>query len=262
MPLRPKKLAIYVFFFVLAFFVLFSRAGSFNPLEFQIVRTVSFPLRLILAPLNELKKLVFYHRIYNEYLNARKESDGLRRRLVSMEELTQENNRLEQLLSFKRKALFTSVAANVIVRDPSNWSSSVMIDKGSGDGIAVGMPVVNALGVVGKVAEVSRGQSKVVLLADPSFSVAALVQRSRDVGLVSGSLRGICRMRYLADTADVKVGDVVVTSKFSSSFPEGLILGQVLEVSPGDEFPQPECLVKPAVNFSQLEEVLVVKAME
>ena len=213
-------------------------------------------------PINEAKKIIFYHRIYDEYVKARQETDTLKRRLVAMDELIKEDNRLTQLLSFKRKALFSTIAANVIVRDPSSWNASLVIDKGTAQGLEVGMPVVNNLGVVGKIAEVSRTKSKVILLTDPSFSVAALVQRSREVGLVSGTLRGVCRLRYLADSADVKVGDLVITSKFSSSFPEGLLVGEVIEVFPSDQFPQPECLIKPAVSFSQMEEVLVVKAIE
>lgn len=262
MPLRNQKLAIYGFIIFFALVLLFSRAGSFNPLEFRIVETASLPIRIVMFPINEIKKLIFYHRIYNEYLKIQNENNVLKRRLVSLDELAQENNRLTQLLGFKRRALFSSIAANVIFREASNWNASLVIDKGSVDGIEAGMPVVNALGVVGKVAEVSRNKAKVILVVDPSFSAAAVVQRTRETGLLSGSLRGLCRLRYLSDNADVKVGDVIVTSKMSSSFPEGLIVGPVVEVYEKGEFPQPECVVKPAVVLSQLEEVLVVKMIE
>jgi len=260
-PLRNQKLVVYVLIFILALLLLFSRSGSFNPLEFQVVETASLPIRIIMVPINEVKKII-YHRIFNEYVKIRAENNMLKRRLVAMDELALENSRLEQLLGFKRRALFSSIPANVIFRDASNWNSSMVIDKGAADGLSVGMPVVNALGVVGKIAEVGKNKSKVILLTDPSFSAAAMVQRSREIGLISGSLRGMCRLRYLSDNADVQIGDLVVTSKMSSSFPEGLVIGQVVEVYPGGALPQPECVIRPAVALSQLEEVLVVKMIE
>lgn len=262
MPIRNQKLVVYFLIFLSVFLLLFSRQGFVNPLEFQVVETVSWPLRLILAPLNEAKKLIFYHRIYGEYVKARKEAETLRHRIVAMEELVKENNRLNHLLDVKRKALFSTTTANIIMRDPSDWNAALVIDRGTDDGIEVGMPVVNALGVVGKIAEVSRRKAKVILLTDPSFSVAVVTQRSRQAGLVSGSLSRMCRLRYLGDHADVQKGDMVITSKFSSSFPEGLLIGEITNVYPAGTFPQTECLVRPAVDFSQLEEVLVVKNLE
>ena len=258
MPIKNRKLFIYLLIFVFAFLLVFSRSGSFNPLEFTIVRTVSLPLRLILAPINEVKKIIFYHRIFDEYMRQRTEVDTLKNRLAGMNEVVQENSRLAQMLAFKRRLIYPSLAAGVVGRDPSNWNAAVIIDKGSVDGVGVGMPVVSASGVVGKVAEVGRERSKVILLTDPAFSVAALVDRSREVGLVSGSLRGICRMRYLSANADIQVGDQVVSSKVSSSFPEGLIIGEVVEVRTNNDGSPADCLIKPAVSLSQVEEVLVI----
>ena len=111
----------------------------------------------------------------------------------------------------------------------------------------------------GKIAEAGEQYSKVILLTDPQFSVAAVVQRPREIGLVSGSLQGeICRMRFISADAQVSVGDKVITSKLSTSFPEGLLIGEILQIVDDPQKPAIECIIKPSVALSQLEEVLVI----
>ena len=189
----------------------------------------------------------------------KKEVDSLKSRLIGQEEVFLENNRYKKLLGFKTELVFSSVVANVIGRDPSNWNAAFIIDKGEIQGLKQGMPVVSALGVIGKVAEVSKKTSKVILLIDPNFSVAAVIERSREGGLVSGTLQGMCRMRYLSSSANIEIGDKVVTSKLSSSFPEGLLIGEVVAIEESQNSPAIECLVEPAVGLSQIEEVIVIQ---
>jgi rod shape-determining protein MreC len=216
------------------------------------------PIQIVSLPLKEIKKMLFYHRIYNEYVRLRSENAVLKTRLVVMEELIVENLRLEKLLTFKSRLVQSSVAARVIGRNPSVWNAAMIIDKGEHDGIRLGMPVVSDLGVVGKIAEVSKEKSKVVLLTDPQFSVAGLIQRPRESGLVTGTLQGVLRMRYINEDAEIQTGDKVITSKLSTSFPEGLLIGEVIQVESNTRSPSVECVIQPAVPLSQLEEVLVI----
>ena len=188
----------------------------------------------------------------------KEEVDVLRSRLVGLEEVIRENTRLDDLLKFKRELVYSSAVANVIGRNPSYWNSTMIIDRGVDDGIRQGMPVVNAAGVIGKIAEVGSDTSKVILLTDPQFSIAALVQGPRESGLVSGTLKGVCRMRYIRTNAKVDIGDKVITSKLSLSFPEGLLIGEIIAVNNGSKNPAIEYVVEPAVAFSQIEEVLVI----
>jgi len=219
---------------------------------------MSVPIRLLSFPIGEMKKILYYHRTFNEYKKLKNEVGVLKARLTGLQEVIRENTRLEDLLEFKRRLIFSSVAASVIGRDPSYWNSSMIIDKGKIDGIEIGMPVVNALGVVGKIVEVSERQSKVMLLTDPQFSVAALIQEPRESGLVVGTLQGVCRMRYIRDSAKIRVGDKVITSKLSSSFPESLLIGEVTQITEDPGSASVECLIQPSVSFSQIEEVLVI----
>ena len=253
-----RKNLTYLCVLLAAFFLLFAGAKYFHVLKSGIIKITSLPIRLVSYPLHEIKKILYYHRTFDEYKRLKEEADVLKARLVGLEEVVRENTRLENLLKFKRKLVYSSVVANVIGREPSYWNSTMIIDKGRADGIRQGMPVVNALGVVGKIAEVSRVTSKVILLTDPQFSVAALVQNPRESGLVSGTLQGVCRMKYIRNNAKIRIGDNVITSKLSSSFPEGLLIGEIISIDADDKRPTVEYLVQPAVAFSQIEEVLVI----
>ena len=258
MSKKKTKFIAYFLIFIFSILLLFLRSDLFIPAKFTVVNAISLPMRILSFPFRELKKILFYHRTFDEYLRLRKEVNGLKARLVGFEEVLLENNRLEKILDLKRSLLFPSVAASVIGRDPSKWNAVMIIDKGKQDGVDLGMPVIEALGVVGKVAEVSDRRSKVILISDPSFSVAAVIQRSREVGLVSGTLQGLSRLRYLPADADVQVGDQIVSSQLSSSFPEGLLIGEVIAVDKNANSDMIDCIVQPAASLSQIEEVLVV----
>ena len=253
-----QKNLIYLLLIFLPFYFFFIQNHSFSKVKFQITQISQGSIKLLSFPIGEIKKILFYHRTFDEYMRLRKNVALFKARFVGLDEVVRENARLEKLLNFKRKLIYSSVAANVIGREPTHWNSSVLIDRGKVDGIKEGMPVVNALGVVGKISEVGANQSKVILLTDSQFSVAALVQRTRESGLVSGTLQGFCRMRYIHQDAQVKVGDKIITSKLSSSFPENLIVGEVTEIQENSRGPSITCIVKPAVSFSLLEEVLVI----
>ena len=184
-----RKNLIYLLILLITFFILFASIRAYPVFAFGVIKLSSLPIRILSYPVHEINKLLLYHRTFNEYKRLKEETDVLKARLVGLEEVILENARLEKLLKFKRQLVYSSVVANVIGRDPSYWNSTMIIDKGAGDGIREGMPVVNALGVVGKIAEVGKTKSKVILLTDPQFSVAALVQEPRESGLVSGTLQ-------------------------------------------------------------------------
>ncbi len=259
MSKKYKKLLVYLAIIAFPAFLIFASPSQFNPIKASVNDLTVGPWKFFSWPLQEARKLFHYHATYARYVSLQREIGALHSRLIGQEEVLRENNRLKKLLNFKNDLVFSSVAANVIGRDPTNWNSAIILDRGESQGIRVGMPVVNESGVVGKIAEVSGKNSKVIMVNDPSFSVAALVQRSREGCLISGSLKGMCRLRYLPENADVEVGDPVITSQMSSAFPEGLLIGKVigLEENPGSS--SVEWLLEPAVDLSQLEQVLVIQ---
>ncbi len=258
MSRRYRKFLVYFTILCISFFLIFVSQEKFLPIKTNISEAVSLPLRIILFPFREIKKIIFYRWAYQQAQRYKDELDLLKSRMMWQEEIILENNRFRELLDTKESLVYSSKFANVIGRLPTNWNSTILIDRGRKDGVTVGMPVITSKGIVGKIKEVSNHTSKVLLLSDPNFSVPATIQRNREGGLVTGTLEGKPRIRYLDPRADVRHGDRVITSKMSSSFPEGLWVGEVVEIYESQSSPTLECLIEPAVAFSQLEEVLIV----
>ena len=211
------------------------------------------------TPAFELKKIFFYRETYDEYRRFKKQNEILKARIIAIRENIIEQERDQKIQDFRNNQNYASIVANVIGRDPSNWNASLIIDHGHAEGMVVGQPVVSSLGVVGRIFEVGHNTSKVLLLSDPTFAVAAVDQRSRENGLLTGTLQGELRFQYLTSNADVKVGDALVTSRLSTAFPEGILIGQITDVQASANSHTVECLVDPAVDLSELEEVIVIK---
>lgn len=223
-----------------------------------LVDVFSFPIKLTQGIFNEIKLVFSYRKFYRESLSLKKEIAPLRQKLSEYEEVFRENERLNKLLSFKDKTTFSTKTAQVIGRDPSNWLSILIIDKGKKDGLETGMPVISDVSLVGKIVEVGRATSRVLLINDPNFKVAALIQESRDEGIISGSIGGACRMYFLSLDSEVKVNDIVVTSGLGGVFPKGLLIGRVIDIDLDSTGLMKNCSIRPATNLSRLEEVLII----
>jgi len=251
------KTTAYVGIPLLLFLILFYHPKNYK--TSGLLDPVVKPVGFLQETAFEVKKLFFYHWTYEDYLRYKKQNEILKAKLIAIRENEQAQNRYERIQNFRNNQNYASIVANVIGRDPSNWNASLIINKGHNEGIEVGQPVVSQLGVVGRIFEVGENTSKVILLSDPTFAVAAVVQRSRENGLLTGTLQGVLHLQYLTDNADVKVGDTIVTSRLSTAFPEGILIGQITDVQASVNSHTVECLVDPAVDLSELEEVIVIK---
>ncbi|MCK9595131.1 MAG: rod shape-determining protein MreC [Candidatus Omnitrophica bacterium] len=223
-----------------------------------LLNVLAYPVSVFSAVGRELSGMVFYHRNMVQAQRLSAELDFLRKKVYDSAEVYQENKRLEELLSIKRSLDYKVIAARVIGRDPSNWSSSIIINKGLDSGIRKGFVCINFLGLAGRVVEVDSNYCKVMLLTDSSLSVSAIDQRSRQEGLVCGSLGGSLLMKYLPKDCDVKVGDPVLTSGLTDIYPKGILIGTVTDISREYSGLASFAVIKPAVNLSALEEVLVI----
>jgi len=183
----------------------------------------------------------------------------LKRENSRYRELLATHERLRSLLQFKKVIDRPVVAAQVIGLDPTGWFRSILIDKGQDDGIRSDMPVVNASGVVGRIVSVSSSYAKVLLIIDQNSAVDCLTQRSRDRAMVKGTSGQVCKMDYMAKSSDAVVGDLVITSGLGGIFPKGLPVGKVSSVKEGDDKLFKDIDVMPFVDFSKLEEVLVIQ---
>jgi len=228
------------------------------------------PLALVGAPAQTVTRGVVegLGSALNHYVllaGARQEADGLRqevadlkRELLAVAEIAQENRRLKTLLDFKDATDLPMLPARVVGRSALAWFRTAVLDRGEADGVRIDCPVVTAAGVVGRVFQVSATSSRVLMLTDTSSAVDALVQRSRAPVVVEGRLGNRCRILYLARADDARPGDRVVTSGLGDVFPKGLLIGQIARVEPthGGTFQMAE--LQPSADFTHLEEVFVV----
>jgi rod shape-determining protein MreC len=204
-----------------------------------------------------------------ENLKLQAEVTTLGQERTALQELEQENARLRALLDLKASlaALLPypagSVAARVIARSPTTWWSSVLLDKGSADGVKPGMIAMAPSGLVGRVSSVTAHTATVTLLTNPDSAVGGMVERagSRDAGVAFGVAgRTDLEMEFFDAQADVQAGDTIVTSGLGGVFPKGLPVGQVTSVAPPRYGQVRTARVAPAVDLANLEELLLVQA--
>jgi rod shape-determining protein MreC len=222
------------------------------------------------SPFQELvtRTTRFARDIWHQYfylVTVTKQNQILRTRLNQALEVSNQwqetelaNSRLRNLLDFEKTISELVVAAEVIGKDPSAWFKTVIIDKGTSDGLTRGLPVVMPQGIAGQVVEVSNHYSKVMLIIDRNSAVDALVQRTRARGVIKGEATDRCRLDFVLRKNDVRVGDTVVSSGLDGVYPKGLRIGFVAEVIEHDADIFHEVIVTPYVDFEKLEEVLVV----
>lgn len=193
--------------------------------------------------------------IENESLRSRLAT--LEERNAALEETQKENERLQQLLSIKDGDRNQTVAATVIGYDPSSWVQAVTLNKGSQSQITVGLPVVSGNGIVGQVIAVSPHTARVLLIIDRSSGVDVMIQESRARGILQGTGSTPCDYQFVIDSEEVVKGDKVVTSGLDGVFPKGLNVGVVTSVEAAHGLFK-NIKVTPSVNFSKLEDVLVL----
>lgn len=205
--------------------------------------------------------------VYEDYLalyDARQENrrlsaelDQARLRLHELGARAAEADQLAALLALKQSyARAPLVAANVIGTSPAASTRTVLIDRGSEDGLDTNMVVLTPQGVVGKVVAVFPSVSQVLLLTDQKSGVGVVVAGTNLLGVVKGTGGSLCQMDYVPNQEVMSPGANLLTSGQDQLFPKGLPVGRVLTVRPGETFL--EITVEPAAPLSRLEHVLVL----
>jgi rod shape-determining protein MreC len=196
--------------------------------------------------------------VRQENLRMRDEIKGLNARIIAAGETAVANQRLEKLLGMRDTIKTPGLTVSVVGEDLSSWFRTVVIDQGSTSGIAEGMAVVAADGVVGQVVKVAATTARILLLTDHTSGIAATIQRSRARGVVKGKGEGLCSLEFTTREEDVKVGDIVVTSGIGGVFLKGIPIGEVTMVKRGEYGIFQTVIIKPYVRLAHLEEALVV----
>lgn len=208
-------------------------------------------------------------RVYFATVDAGEENSDLKRQLAltlalqnQCRELELENSRLRQFIDFNNASQNVLIAAKVIGRDPSPWFQTLMINKGGGDGLVKGLPVLVSEGVVGQIVDVFENSSRVLLIIDRNSAVDALVQSSRARGIVQGNNTDQCLFKYALRKDAIMPGDIIISSGLDQVFPKGLRIGEVLGVNKDNSDLFQMIQIKTFVDFDKLEEVLVSSTPE
>jgi len=236
---------------------LVARAGG------ELVLGLTFPIQKASESANDGARNVIS--IIPDFFRTRAQNIALKQRvseldqeIAALHEQMLREKRLRELAEFGEQIDGPKIIARVIGVNPTAWFHTVLVDKGASDGVMRFSPAVSSSGLAGYVTEVYRYSSKIMLLTDSNVRVSVVAQRSRARGVVQGDETGGCLLKYVESTADVKEGDILVTSGNSRIYPEGLLVGRIekLEKRPGDIFQWAR--VTPETDFEKLEEVAII----
>ncbi len=262
---QTRKLIIPILILLLALSLISANLHSRENMSFfeSLVVGITSPVQKVVGGI--IGGIGNVWRGYFYLVGAQQENEDLKRELKELKlqlhrsrEADLANQRLRALLNFKKSIATPLLPAELVAFDPSGWFQTILIDKGSSDGVAQDMAVVSADGLMGRVIGVSSHHAKVLLILDANSAVDALIQGSRVRGVLVGLGRDLCLLKYVQRNEDVQAGDQVISSGMGGVFPKGLLLGTVQEVVRGNSGLFQRVEVEPAANFSRLEEVMVV----
>ncbi len=222
---------------------------------FPLESAVNVPLKGLIDVWN---RYIFLVGLAEKNGQLQAQNSFLREELVKYREGYQEAIRLRSLLKLNESLPYSVLAARVTARNPSSLFKLIIINRGERDGLRAGLPVLASPGVAGRVLETSWHTSRVLLMIDENSNIDAILQESRTHGILQGASPFGCRLKYIAKTVDVKVGEVVVSAGLGGIFPKGLPLGVVRAVSKKDADIFQNIEVSPFVNTADLEEVSVI----
>jgi rod shape-determining protein MreC len=229
----------------------------------RVIIGVTSPIQTMVSWSLEQVASIFENYIYlwhthQDNLALLDENRKLLNSIANLREIQQENVRLKKLLHFEEKFSLQSVVARVISKDVSTEFRSIRLNRGENSGIKRNMAVLTEEGIVGRVFRTTQNTSDVVTLLDSYSAVDAIVERSRARGVVEGLTDDLCQLKYALRTDDIQPGDILISSGLGGIFPKGVTVGMVSKVNRKPYGISQEVEVRPSVDFSKLEEVLVV----
>ncbi|BCS81244.1 rod shape-determining protein MreC [Anaerocellum diazotrophicum] len=234
---------------------------GYIPVNSQIVR--------IIRDIREYINGIFHlNQIIAENKRLKEEMNKLKIDKITIEEVKSENIKLKELLKLKEQiGLTTSFEiARVVQRSQEAWLSFFIIDKGEKDGVKKNMVVINNQGLIGYVADAGSNWARVITVLDPDFSASAMVVRTREIGVVRGSVnllsKRLCELRYISKDSKIKVNDIVMTSGMGEIFPKGIAIGRVVQIK-NDRFELTKnILIEPLADIENVEYVMVIKQVK
>ncbi|MFZ2095630.1 MAG: rod shape-determining protein MreC [Anaerolineales bacterium] len=187
------------------------------------------------------------------------ENSRLQVQIVELQQQVIEAQLLSTLVDYERRHVENQYsAASVIARDVSPFMHYVIIDKGSDAGLRKGMPVITQQGLVGSIAAVIAGAARVQLINDPGSNINVILQQSDVEAVLNGQLTGEIELNMINQNVTIQAGDLVMTSGLGGNYPANIVVGQVVTIRNEASSLFQTASVQPAVDFSQLDIVLII----
>ena len=229
--------------------------------------TIGPLLRILQTPVGAYRSISDHlhglQQVQQENRTLKLELDRLRLLNVRNDELSFENQRLRLILDMKSPPAQRTLVARVIGNSSSAFVHSLLLNVGRDDGVLIDSTVMATGGLMGRVVRVARNTALVLTLLDLNSHIPVLVQRSRVPAIVSGRNRSTLDMAFVSKGADVRVGDLLVTSGEGDIFPKGILVGQVQTIAASEETGLFHAIqVQPAADFSRTEEVRLLLSPE
>lgn len=263
---RPKRTILLLLICSLALiFVLPKQSqGLLQKVGAPFAEFVSLPLRGVASVTGWFGGLwdqyIALQQVHRDNQELRREAEFLRGQNNALRETAASSQRLADLLGFKRTQWPHTVPAQVIGRDSTNWYRGLLLNRGEQHGVQPEMGVITPGGMVGRIVKTTAYSSVMLLMTDPNIAVTTLIQRTRDQGIVTGTIDGRVRMKYIPLLSTVRKGDVVITSGLTGRFPKGLLVGVVTQIEKTEDDLFQSAILAPAVDFPKVEEVLVINS--
>ncbi len=205
--------------------------------------------------------------LQDENESLKEQINVLEKDLADADALRDENKRLRDYMAIKKTyPSFSLCEAAVISKGSENYATIYTLNRGSGDGIKLGMPVMTKDGLVGSICELSYSSCKVRVISEASASVGAYVSRTGEIGVIEGDigLKGTntCYLSYLPNESEVEIGDLIYTSGEGSIYPRDLLIGRVTSVETDPYLRTVRATVEIAADLQNLDYVLIVTDFE
>lgn len=244
-----------------------NRSYETTPSDNFIIK-LTMPVQKFVSGIANNVRGFFSH--FGDIAHLRQENEQLEIQLKKLEDQNsrnevykKENERLREMLGLKDTFKdFKLVASNVIGRDSSTWFVSLMIDKGTNDGLEMMDAVITPDGLVGHITDIGSNWARITTILDSQSTVAVMVERTEDLATIDGdvdlSANGICKMTYIPKDSTITVGDTAKTSGFGGVYPKGINVGKIIKIHPENKGVSQYAEIEPSVNFDRIYEVYVI----
>lgn len=264
-PRRPTLLFIVVLSVLFVLMSLSSRTRYIGETRTLAERSVM----TIFSPVPKLVNLIggtasdMYHgyldmrRAVNENLLLNRKVAALTAENLKLRQTESDLRRIRGLLGYSEQIAMQTSLGHAVMLDTSGRFKSLIIDRGSDDGVDVNDAIVNANGLIGRVILTTKDMAKIQLITDANCSVGSLLERTRRQGVLRGDGTNAAALHDIPTLADVKAGDRVLTAGIDGIYPKGIPIGVVVKAAQGPNLFK-NITVKPSVDFGTIEEVIII----